>query len=247
MNRLFINKIVSNGLFINIKKKSILIVDKFKKIVQGAVKFDFISNLDVVKNAILLLRGKAQSNEKVESRSETHNLFRNETVNNYIVKIESNLKVLFRSKAISTTLEKANTFAHKLFRNETSSSSDIYTRSSISVLLRNTINSNSQLRTKVLERKLFRSLTNERNNSKMLIRDTLAVSLQAICNSVGHFSSSVTNTVSRYDKMPLSLLNKRSLKSLDSIYPMLGTRSETTINMRTHDVANGELTVREIN
>jgi len=45
MNKIFINKIVSNDLFINIKKKSILIVDNFKKLVQGAVKFDFIGTL----------------------------------------------------------------------------------------------------------------------------------------------------------------------------------------------------------
>jgi len=161
--------------------------------------------------------------------------------------IESNLRVLFRSEAISNTLVKADTFAHKLFRNKTTSNSDTYVRSSIFVSLRSTISSNAQLKTKVLERKLLRSLSKEQNNSKMLIRDTLAVSVQAIFDSAGNFTSAVTNKVSRYDKMPLSLLSKRTLKSMDSVYPVLATRSETTINMRTHDVANGELTVREIN
>lgn len=247
MNRLFVNKIVSNGLFINIKKKSILIVDKFKKIVQGAVKFDFISNLDVVKNAILLLRGKAQSNEKVESTSETHNLFRNEAINNYILEIESNSKVLLRSKIISTTIEKADIFAHKLFRNKATSNSSLDVRSNTALWLRSVFTSKDRLKASVLERQLLRLLSKEKSNSKMLVFDTLAVSAKTVFDSAGIFTSDVTNTVSRYDKLPLSLLRERTIKSMDSIYPVLAMRDEAVIGMKTQDVANGELTVRKIN
>ena len=251
MNKLFINIKEKATLAINIKEKIPLTINMKERIllyahnleqrVKLSSKFNFISSLDIVKNAIILLKARTTNTSKVDSQNESHKLYRNVVESNCISQESNDERVLLRNKITNSATEEAVTFSQKLYRNKANSASDTKTRSVPSETLKNTANFNINAEENIFDRKLLRSLSGEQHSLKVLSESVFILIGRTKNECFSNFIPTTSSRVSRFDNIDIKSLDAMTMKNMSNTYPSLYMRQIGKIHMTTQDYANAEL------
>lgn len=245
MNKLFINKIVHKELFINTRKKSILIVDKFLKLFQGSIKSDAIATFDEVKNAILLIRAKITNTSVLDVNNKTHTLERNEVTSNEIGDMNNLSRTTLRNEVEVTYLSYLETKTQELLRNNFVSKATSSMINKASILMKNIISSSSKSSLEVKEKVALRNQIKNETTSTMLVKVIDGMGAESESNSIVTFITALINKVGLFDGLNLNAIDTQKVKKMDGIAPTLLIKNTGSINMIGDCIAKGELAIRE--
>lgn len=255
MKKLFINKSVKNKvsinnkinqeLFINIGKKTILVVDKLLKVLQASLKSDTVGSFDLVKNATIALRNELKSITVLDSVNKTHTIIRNEVENNNMSNMQNEAHNVLRNEVENTATSSVDIVGKELVRVSVVNKAIANCKVFVSLAYKNHFNINKVSKMSQDAKLIIQSKSASNTTSTMNTTVTTGISDKIKITAWGSMITSILNRVSKYDKLKLSMLSSRNIKGMDSVTPTLLCKETSNSNSRIDAIANGEIIINQ--